>query len=204
MRLIILGLLALCVTAMAEEKNSIWNFDADEAGAIAKGFSNETGAWKVAKDESAPSKASVLAQTAKSATKVFNIALVSAASYQNLDLSVKFKAVAGEIDQGGGLVWRARDAKNYYVVRFNPLENNLRLYKVAAGVRTQLQNADVTLPEGWQTLRVVMAGNKIECYLNGQKQIEAQDETFKDAGKIGLWTKADAQTHFDDLSAAAK
>jgi hypothetical protein len=110
------------------------------------------------------------------------------------------KAIAGKEDQGGGLVWRAKDAKNYYVARYNPLEDNYRLYKVEKGKRTQLKSANIKPREGWHTLRVSMKGNVIECYYDGQKFLEAEDGTFSDSGKIGLWTKSDAQTHFDGLT----
>jgi hypothetical protein len=203
MRLILVALpFVLCFGVWAEEKAATWSFDKDEAGSLAKGFTNETGKWLVAKDDSAPSPPNVLAQTASNAKRDFNVCLVAASSYQDVDLSVKLKAIAGEIDQGGGLVWRARDAKNYYIARFNPLEDDYRLFKVVDGVRTLLLKADAKLPAGWHTLRVVMSGAQIECSLDGQKYLNAKDETFKDAGKIGLWTKADAQTHFDDLTAS--
>ncbi|MBA3257018.1 MAG: DUF1080 domain-containing protein, partial [Pyrinomonadaceae bacterium] len=101
---------------------------------------------------------------------------------------------------GGGVVWRARDAKNYYIARYNPLEGNYRVYKVEDGRRTQLGTSDVKRSEGWHTLRVTMTGERIECYFDGRKYLDVSDSTFKSAGKIGLWTKADAQTHFDDLT----
>jgi hypothetical protein len=110
------------------------------------------------------------------------------------------KAVAGETDQGGGLVWRARDAKNYYLARYNPLEDNYRLYHVAGGKRTLIKNVDITHSEGWHTLRVTMTGDQIACYYDGKRYLEAKDATFPGAGKIGLWSKADAQSQFDDLT----
>jgi hypothetical protein len=177
-----------------------WSFDQSTAGQLPAEISPEVGEWKVVADATAPTPPHVLAQLAKNARPVFNVALVRGTSYSDLHLEVKFKAIAGEIDQGGGLVWRARDTRNYYIARFNPLENNFRVYKVVAGQRTQLQTADVTLSPGWHTLRITMAGQKIECFLDGKKFLEATDDTFSGAGQIGVWTKADAQTHFDDLS----
>jgi hypothetical protein len=194
------AIVLVCAVAFAQENVKSWNFDADEAGKAAKGFSGQTGKWEVRKDDSAPSKPNVLAQTAAREKKEYNVVLATDTSCRDLELSVKFKSVEGKIDQGGGLVWRAKDAKNYYTARFNPLEDNYRLYKVVDGVRTQLQSADLKLPAGWHTLKVVMAGDQITCYCNDQKLLEAKDDTFQDAGKIGLWTKADAQTLFDDLS----
>jgi hypothetical protein len=182
------------------EKKS-WSFDDPSPGGQHPGFTPEVGEWKIAADETAPSKGQVLAQTAKSTGPTFNLALVKESSYQDLEISVKLKAVAGQVDQGGGLVWRARDKANYYVVRYNPLEDNFRVYKVVDGKRTQLGSTETDIPPGWHEIRVTMKADHIECYLDGKKSLEVKDTTFKDAGKIGLWTKADAQTHFDDLAA---
>lgn len=145
----------------------------------------------------------MLAQIAKNDRPVFNVLLVSETDYQNLDLSVHMYAVAGEIDQGGGLVWRARDAQNYYIARHNPLEDNFRVYKVVDGRRMQLQSADVPKSSGWRIIRITMKGDAIECFLDGKKFLQATDSTFAGPGKIGLWTKADAQTLFDDLTVTA-
>lgn len=107
---------------------------------------------------------------------------------------------AGEHDQGGGLVWRAKDAKNYDLVRYNPLEDNYRLYKVVGGKRTLLQNADIVHSAGWHTLRAVMEGDHVKCYYDGKEYLDFKDSTFTQAGMIGLWSKADARSHFDDLT----
>jgi hypothetical protein len=206
--LLILGVLVLLVAASALSEEAarpvVFNFDADKAGEAAKGFTAAVGTWKVAADEMAPSKPNVLAQTAKSTGADFNIVLADAPAVKDLDLTVRMKAVSGEGDQGGGLVWRAKDAKNYYVARWNPLESNYRFYKVVDGTRTQLATADVKAEAGWHTLRIVMKGDAIECYFDAKRIIEAKDGTFKDAGKVGLWTKADAVTHFDDLAVSGK
>jgi hypothetical protein len=196
----------LATAAMSEEsaKPTVFNFDADKAGDAPKGWEAAVGTWKVAADDTAPSKPNVLAQSAEGPSPQFNIALAAATSFKDLDLSLKMKAVAGKTDQGGGPVWRAKDAKNYYVCRWNPLEDNFRLYKVVDGKRTQLANADLKAEPGWRTIRVTMKGEQIECYLDGKKVVEAKDDTFKDAGKVGLWTKADAATHFDDLTVSGK
>jgi len=191
------------LTVLADEKavKKAWNFDGDAPGAAPKGLRGEVGEWKVVADPSAPSKGNVLLQSAKSSGPTFNVALVEEPGYRDLDLTVKLKAVDGKIDQGGGVIWRAKDTKNYYIARYNPLEDNFRVYKVENGKRTQLKTADIDKRvEGWHTLRVTMKGDQIECSLDGKKLLEAKDSTFPDAGEIGLWTKADAQTHFDDLS----
>ena len=98
------------------------------------------------------------------------------------------------------MVWRAKDKKNYYICRYNPLEDNLRVYKVVDGKRTMFKGDKTPGDEKWHTLRVTMTGSKIACYFDGRKYLEADDATFPDAGMIGLWSKADAQSYFDDLT----
>jgi hypothetical protein len=141
-----------------------------------------------------------LAQSAKNPNSVFNVALVSDTFAKDVDLSVRLKAIAGEHDQGGGNVRRAKDAKKYYLARYNPLEDNHRLNHVVNGKRTLIQNVDIANSEAWHTLRVTMPGDQITCYCDGKKYLEAKDSIFPEAGKIGLWSKADAQSHFDDLT----
>jgi hypothetical protein len=179
-----------------EGAKKTWTFDDDAVGAIAKGFTNEVGEWKVV---STP-EGNVLAQTAKNADPVFNVTLISDTNAKDVDLSVRMKAVAGESDQGGGLVWRANDAKNYYVARNNPLRaGSYNVYKVVDGKRSMLKGVPLQRTEGWHTLRVVMTGDHIECYHDGKKYLDVHDSTFPEAGKIGLWSKSDAQSQFDDL-----
>ena len=180
----------------AEAMKKTWDFEKDEPGRIARGFINEVGQWEVSRD----GDNHVLYQKARNDDATFNIALVEGTQCKDIDLSVKLKAVAGEVDRGGGLVWRARDSKNYYVARYNPLEDNFRLYKVQDGKRTQLKSAKLPGDDQWHTLRVTMVATKIACYLDGRKHLEVEDATFPGAGMIGLWTKADAQSYFDDLT----
>jgi len=182
----------------------LFNFDADKAGEMAKGWEAAVGTWTVAADDTAPSKPNVLAQTAAGPSPQFNVALATGTKFKDFDLSVKLKAVSGKIDQGGGPVWRAKDARNYYLCRWNPLETNFRLYKVVDGKRTQLATADVKAEAGWHTIRVFAEGNAVVCHFDGKEVVGAKDDTFKDAGRVGLWTKADAVTHFDDVSVTAK
>jgi hypothetical protein len=193
--LTLVGVLAISLYA-ADDAKKIWTFDDDASGQIAKGFTNEVGQWSVV----ASDKGKALAQSAKNPNAVFNITLISDTNAKDVDLSVRMKAVAGETDQGGGLVWRAKDARNYYLARYNPLEDNYRVYKVVNGKRTLIQNADITHSDGWHTLRVTMSGDQITCYYDGKKYLETKDTIFPDAGKIGLWSKADAQSQFDDLT----
>jgi hypothetical protein len=184
-----------------DDTKKTWTFDDDRTGAIAKGFTNETGEWKVVDSDAGKA----LAQTASSPGPAFNVTLIEGTNAQDVDLTVRLKAVEGKSDQGGGLVWRARDAKNYYIARYNHLEDNYRVYKVVDGRRSQpFQNADIKHHDGWTTLRVTMTGDHIECYYDGKKYLDVHDSTFPGAGKIGLWSKADAQSQFDDLTLIGK
>lgn len=156
--------------------------------------------WKVVEDKSVPSKSGfALAQTTADRDATFNLCVAEDTRVKDVEVSVAFKANAGEKDQGGGVVWRYADANNYYVARVNPLEDNFRVYKVVGGKRSQeFQNAEVKVPAGeWHTLKVRMVGDHIECFLDGKKYLDVKDGTFAEPGKVGLWTKADAQTSFD-------
>jgi hypothetical protein len=193
-------------------KQFVYNFDSDTPGQLpAKFHTAKTGGgaaekWSVVADPTAPSKPNVVAQTSTDQTDYrFPLLIPDEGSFQDLDLSVKFKAVSGSVDRAGGLVFRLRDPNNYYIVRANALENNYRLYHVVNGRRSQFAGANFKVTSGeWHELRVEAVGKKITCYYDGAKRIEATDSTFKDAGKVGLWTKADSVTHFDDLKVTAK
>jgi hypothetical protein len=200
----VLGLLLLVSGLAAKDIEQIWTFDKEKTDILPQGFTNEKGDWKIIADPSAPSKPNALAQSAKNSGSTFNLIFCQGVNFKNVELSVMMKAVAGQEDQGGGLVWRARDAGNYYIVRYNPLEDNYRLYKVEKGNRRELQSADIKHSEGWHTLRVTMEGDLIQCFYDGRKALEARDATFSGPGKIGLWTKADAQSYFDDLKVSGK
>ena len=143
----------------------------------------------------------------------FPVAVVSDLSAADVDLSVRFKPVSGRVDRAAGLVWRFQNEDNYYIVRANALENNVVLYKVEKGKRTDLPlkgegrtyGKKAQVPSGqWSTLRVVAAGPRFEVYFNGSKLYEVEDQTFSQAGKVGVWTKADSVTQFDDLTATTK
>jgi hypothetical protein len=189
-----------------------YSFDADAVGNMpAKFHSARTGKeaeskWVVMVDPTAPSKSNVVAQTSTDTTDYrFPLLIADEGSFKDLELSVRFKPVSGEVDRAGGLVFRLKDANNYYIVRANGLEDNYRLYHVVNGSRRQFAGANLKVISGeWHELRVEAVANKIICYYDGAKKIEATDDTFKDAGKVGLWTKADSVTYFDDLKVAAK
>jgi hypothetical protein len=193
-------------------KEFVYNFDSDTPGQMPTKFhSAKTGGgaqekWVVSADSMAPSKPNVVTQTSTDQTDYrFPLLISDEGSFQDVDLSVRFKAVSGNIDRAGGLVFRLKDPNNYYVVRANALENNYRLYHVVNGRRSQFAGANLKVTSGeWHELRVEAVGNKITCYYDGSKKIEASDNTFKEAGKVGLWTKADSVTYFDNLRVAAK
>jgi hypothetical protein len=181
-------------------------FEKADLGKAPRGWKVEAGAWQVRADATAPSKGGlVLTQTASSGRRVFNLCLKDEPAPADVEVSVAFKALEGKEDQGGGVVWRARDAKNYYIARMNPLEDNFRLYKVVAGVRKQLDTKEglKVKPGEWHTITVRMVGDRVECSLDGKKMLAAKDDTFKEKGKVGLWTKADARTSFDVLRVKA-
>lgn len=186
-----------------------WNFDKDAVGALPPGWvakqNNPTKAlakWTVEADESGVSQPNILNVHTENANATYNLVLVEKAVYRDVNLMVKIRGNTGQDDQGGGLIWRCKDENNYYVCRINPLESNYRVYKVVAGKRIQLATADFETPTGqWFTLRVRMKGDQITCYCDGKKWLEVKDDTFKDAGMIGLWTKADASSSFDNLRA---
>jgi hypothetical protein len=189
-----------------------YNFDRDTVGQLpAKFHSARTGQgseskWAVMADPTAPSAPNVVAQTSTdTADYRFPLLIADEAAFRDLDISVRFKAVSGSVDQAGGLVFRLKDPNNYYIVRANALEDNYRLYHVVNGSRVQFAGADFKVSSGvWHELRVEATGNKFICYFDGAKKIEASDDTFKEAGKVGLWTKADSVTYFDDLKVTAK
>ena len=185
-----------------------WTFDADKVGAVPRAWriasSNpeaKTASWRVMEDSSAPSGARVLALTeSENHDATYNLALARGTSFRDFELTVRVKAVEGEEDQGGGPVWRYQDADHYYLTRINPLEQNFRVYVVHQGKRRHLDHADVALEAGrWYEIKIRMVGSRIECSLDGQPLLEASDETIPDSGMVGLWTKADAVTSFDDL-----
>jgi hypothetical protein len=201
-RMVLVGILsgAFLLTSLSagtsQKQKTLWTFEEEETGATPKGFVSAVGHWRIVEY----SGGKVLAQIARNPENVFNIILVDGIQAQDLNLTVQLRPIGGKNDQGGGLVWRAKDAKNYYLARFNPLEKNFRVYTVVDGKRTQLQGADVDHAGDWRLLRVNMTGDHIVCYLDGAKLLEVHDTTFPDSGKIGLWSKSDAQTEFDNLN----
>jgi hypothetical protein len=131
----------------------------------------------------------------------FNLLLAEETKYKDLKVEVMVKAISGKEDQGGGPIWRAKDADNYYIARWNPLEDNFRVYYVKGGRRIQLGSANVKAdPKVWHEIRIVHRATHITAYFNGKKMIELEDSTFGGPGMVGLWVKADGRTAFDDFS----
>lgn len=191
------------------------DFDGYDAGKLPPGFSaaltgnGSSGEWLV-RDESPGNK--VLAQMSTDKTgQRFPVCVYQDLMARDVDVSARFKPVSGEEDQAAGIVWRYKDANHYYIVRANALENNVVLYKVERGKRIDLKpkgagalayGKKVEVPSGqWSALRVIVRGNLFEVFLNGKKLFELEDATFPGAGRIGLWTKADSVTLFDDFLA---
>jgi 3',5'-cyclic AMP phosphodiesterase CpdA len=182
--------------------DTVVDFENGEVGKMAAGFKAAcTGEqqnldWKIVNDNGKK----VIAQLASNDGDYYNLLVLENPGFDNFKMTAKIKAVSGNEDQGGGLMWRYIDNNNYYLARYNPLENNFRLYRVVKGNRKQLKSESADLGSGtWFTITVEMTGNKISCALNGNKMIETTDDTFSKPGRIGFWTKADAVTYFDDL-----
>jgi hypothetical protein len=173
-----------------------WRIDATNPG-------GKLAEWKVVRDEQALSKPNVLTVTKINDTSsaVFNLCWTGAILFQDGSVEVSIRANTGKEDQGGGVIWRAKDGKNYYIARYNPLESNFRIYYVKDGNRKQLASASgITIPAGqWFRLKIVHHGSRIAGYLEDKKYLEVSDKTFLEAGGVGLWTKADAASSFDNL-----
>ncbi len=161
--------------------------------------------WEVVQDKTAPSGQKVLALTKvnHNSASTFNLCWTDHVSFVDGTIKVMFRPVSGRIDEGGGIMWRVRDRNNYYVARFNPLEDNFRVYCVANGHRMMMNSARVALKAGWHSMTIVQKGDRYECYLDGKKYLEGTDERFQKGGGVGLWTKSDAVTSFDNFTVEA-
>ena len=158
-------------------------------------------AWAIVEDPTAPAGPKVLAQTSTDKTDYrFPLAIFEAPVAADIDVAVRFKPVGGAVDRAAGIAVRLSDPNNYYVVRANALEDNVRLYRMVNGRRSQFAGADTKVPSGkWQELRLVARGSHFEVFLDGKSLYSATDTAITAAGRVALWTKADSVTHFDDL-----
>jgi hypothetical protein len=186
----------------------IVNFDKGPLGMAPPGWSfamtNHGAApqWRIVKDASAPTQPYVLAQISNDATdNRCPLAILDGISVQNGDFSVRIKPISGQEDRAGGVVWRYKDANNYYLVRANALTKNVAMFKVENGLRTQISlGVQHDIPSGaWSILKVSVRGNRFQVYVNHRRILQSQDSTFKGPGKVGLWTVADSVTYFDDF-----
>jgi hypothetical protein len=191
------------------------DFDGDAVGAPPKGWTvtmtgRGTPKWTVERDDTAPLKGQVLKQ---SGTATYPLALKDGTSIKDGFVEVRFKAIAGSEDRAAGLVWRAKDANNYYVVRANALEDNVVLYKTVNGTRSSLDivgrkggyGVKAAVPASqWHTLRVEFVATRFNVIFNGRPLFEVEDATFSEAGMVGLWTKADSVTTFNAFTYGEK
>jgi hypothetical protein len=217
MIMLFMELAALGATVVVQGASRKIDFSDDLVGQPPKGFefgytakAGTPGKWIV----QAEGANKYLAQVDADNTRArFPVAVVLDISAADVDLAVRFRPVSGRVDQAAGLVWRYRDQDNYYIVRANALEDNVVLYKVENGKRTDLPvkgegrtyGKKAAVPAGqWSTLRVVAKGRLFEVHFNGAKLYDVEDTTFTQAGKVGVWTKADSVTQFDDLTVVTK
>jgi hypothetical protein len=186
-------------------------FDDDAVGAPPPGFSfgrtggGAVGRWVVRAEAGAPSGPNVLAQLDTDDTDLrFPVAVMNEPSLRDVRVSVRCRTVSGRVDQACGLVARYRDENNYYLTRANALEDNIRLYTVQGGQRHQLASwSGRVTPTAWHEYRLEARGDHLEVSWDGQRVLDLHDATFGEAGRAGVWTKADSVTYFDDLRAEA-
>ena len=201
----------LFLLGMNAMSNYAISFEGNQIGAAPQGWTPTlTGSgepkWTIESDRTAPSKLTVLRQSGRA---TYPLILKDDTNLKDGFVEMKFKAIAGSEDRAAGIVWRAKDANNYYVVRANALEDNVVLYKTLNGVRSSLDivgrkggyGVNVAVPSGtWHTLRIDFNGSRFGVTFNGKQLFEAEDSTFSEAGKVGLWTKADSVTLFDEVT----
>lgn len=201
-----LAFLAMSLFASSLAAQTV-NFDSAETGKPPAGWTaSQTGSgaarWAVVADASAPSKPNVLKQSGEA---TYPVCIKDDTNLKDGFVEVKFKPVSGNEDQAGGVVWRAKDTDNYYIARANANEDNVTIYHTIQGRRISFENVSAKVASGvWHTLRVDFAGNRFVVTFDGKKVIEAADDSFTAAGKVGVWTKADSVTLFDDFVYGAK
>jgi hypothetical protein len=211
--LFLLPLLFACTAAPAPLVGErTWSFDDVSVGGLPAGFVVDAtrrvgplATWEVVAGQGqGASQVLSLSYPNHKSYDSFNLCWLPALGFQDGLLKVRLCARSGKEDQGGGLFWRARGPGDYYVARLNPLEGNLRLYHVVGGNRTMLASADCKAEVGaWHELSISHIGTSITCALDGDVKIQLRDDTLAGPGGVGLWTKADAATDFDDLQVTA-
>jgi len=192
----------------AKRGKAVWTFDKDKVGEVPAGWRpaetngrGTPGLWKVVRDDTAPTSPNVVALTrTENSGHTFNLLIAEGTKFKDVKISVMVKPGTGKEDQGGGPIWRAKDEKNYYIARWNPLEDNFRVYYVKNSRRRMIGTARVKIdPKKWHKIEILHVGTKIRASLDGKKFIEIEDGTFSNPGMVGLWTKADAASFFDNL-----
>jgi hypothetical protein len=205
---LVLIIFAVCAagTAHSQTGTTMIAIDRMTIGTAPEGFKSvRTGQggpaqWTVVADATAAAGRAIEQTSTDRTDYRFPLAIHEASSAANLDAVVRFKAVAGKVDQAGGIAIRVRDADNYYVVRANALEDNVRFYRVVEGRREQLEGANIKVtPNEWHTLGLRAEGERFTVTYDGKTLYSATDKTFASAGQIALWTKADSVTRFDQI-----
>jgi len=191
--------------SMDREKE--WRFDESAPGTLPEAFAVGTlfdgrpaGEWKILITNRAKSASQVLAQVgSKGEDHAYKLVLLNGTTSSNVDIEVSFLPVSGKADLGGGLIWRARDDRNYYLLRASAVEQNIRLYRVVKGTRHLVKSHNRSIGQSsWHTLRVIQRGCEMQIRYDDEPLFQLCEQTF-DRGRIGLWTKSDALTYFDDL-----
>jgi len=213
----VMGFLSVALLLYCPASAEVVRFDNSVPGQLPTGWTvamthdGEPPRWEIVRDQSAPRPPYVLAQVSRDRTAGrFPLAIWQATTIRDGVVSVAFKTVDGIVDQAAGIVWRYRDPNNYYIVRANALENNVVLYKVENGVRLSIAPKGLPsrsygvkhqIPGGqWHTLGIAFKDSSFTVFLNGERLFEADDRTFAQPGKTGLWTKADSITYFDEFT----
>jgi len=177
-------------------------FGAPPAGfPFARTGQGDVGRWIVVSDETSSAGRAIEQSSTDRTDYRFPLAILDSVVAKNVDLSLKFKPVAGQVDQAGGIAVRVLDGDNYYVVRANALEDNVRFYRVVKGRRQQIDGVDTKVSSGeWHSLGLKAQGEKFIIEFDGKTLFTTSDKTFAEAGKVALWTKADSVTRFDQIA----
>jgi len=192
-----------------------WDFDHVEVGTLPEGWKVEatgqdraTAKWQVVRDENAPLGPGVLELTATNHAErgVFNLCWTDQVPFREGQIAVFLRARSGKIDQGGGAIWRVQDRNNYYIARYNPLEENVSIYYVKDGRRVMLgYSGRIELKDAWHILKISHKDGRITAYIDGEMRLMVNaGDYIPGTGGVGLWTKADAATAFDNFTVIAE
>ena len=189
------------VAIAPQAQTAEWTFDSDRPGAVPPGARVLSGTWEVRAEPGAPTGPNALCQTGAAE---FPAIVLSSSTYADIAVDVAFKPVSGREDRAAGIIFRIQDRENYYILRANALEDNVNLYKYARGQRLEIAGSAAKVATGqWQRLGVEAIGSRLRGLLNGRQVVEATDATFQRGG-VGLWTKADSVSCFDNVRLAPR